>query len=108
MLNRTVSNFLQSLMILGLVVSLSACGHFGIGGEDDGEKAVEQMEQSEEMAEEAMGEAEEAAEDMMESHADKCPHGGGACCEHEEPHPCCVHAAAEGGAESQPASQPAE
>lgn len=94
MLNSNVSKFILSLMVFCLVASLSACGHFG--GSDDGEKAMEQMEQSEESAEEAMAEGEE----KMKSHADQCPHGGGACCAHEEPHPCCSH--------TQPDSQPAE
>lgn len=90
MLNRTISKFFQALMILGLVTSLSACGHFGIGEKDSAEESMEQMESSEEAA----------PEEQMESHADACPHGGGACCEHEEPHPCCTHA--------EPESQPAE
>lgn len=85
MLNRTVSKFFQALMILSLVASLSACGYFGIGEKDDAEKSMEQMESSGE---------------TMESHAATCPHGGGACCEKEEPHPCCAH--------SEPESQPAE
>ncbi len=95
MLNRTASKFFQALVILGFAASLAACGHFGDGGEEAADEAMEQIDQ----AEEAMGEAEAAAEETMESHADVCPHGGGACCEHEEPHPCCTHA----GAESQPA-----
>lgn len=77
MLNRTATWIFRAFVVTGFALSLSACGH-------------------------ARHHEHEHHEGDVKEHAEECPHGGGACCEHEEPHPCCTHT--EGaGAESQPA-----
>lgn len=108
MLNRTAMFMFRSLFVLGLAFSISACGYFG---HDEAEEATEEVHEHmhEEMDEATSGESGETSEDAMKTHAEACPHGGGACCAHDEPHPCCEHTMKEGAeAESQPASQPSE